>query len=357
LNITNQTPFQVEVLPFIGPGRKCFLTVIVKGTFTLRHRTPSLAAEEQMPIAFGDEPFDPENGGSTKFEADIAPFKPRADVVLIGHAYPPRGLLVVNGIDVSLRVEDLHRVLRVFGDRTWHYTSLIPDHFSRPKPFTRMSLVYERAFGGIDRQGGGHCPYNLVGRGYFSKLTKKTVNGSHLPNIEDPKNIIHCPKDHPFPAGFGFFSRSWEPRCSFLGTYDEMWRKNRAPDLPEDFSYDYYNGAHPDLQIEGYLRGDEAVELLNLAPDSEIRFKLPGIIPVCRVEKSYGALTAYLESQDTPHPDLEQIRSYRSESSNIALNLDTLCLMPDEARYYVLWRGRADIHDMTALEVETITIT
>ena len=51
------------------------------------------------------------------------------------------------------------------------------------------------------------------------------------------------------------------PRVSYAGTYDEQYQKERAPDPPLDFSYAFYNGAHPDLQVEGYLRGDEEVEL------------------------------------------------------------------------------------------------
>ncbi|NIQ17520.1 MAG: DUF2169 domain-containing protein, partial [Candidatus Aenigmarchaeota archaeon] len=58
---------------------------------------------------------------------------------------------------------------------------------------------------------------------------------------------------------------------------DEKWRKERSPDPPEDFSYDYYNGAHPDLQVEGYLAGDEDVELNNLTADGNVLFKLSGL--------------------------------------------------------------------------------
>ncbi len=32
-------------------------------------------------MAFGDEFNDEENGGSVKFESDVAPFKPKADIV------------------------------------------------------------------------------------------------------------------------------------------------------------------------------------------------------------------------------------------------------------------------------------
>ena len=78
----------------------------------------------------------------------------------------------------------------------------------------------------------------------------------------------------------------WMPRRGFLGTYDDKWRKERSPDLPEDFRFEYYNGAHPDLQVNGFLKGDEDVELLNLTPGGKVGFQLPGLSVSCKVWKS-----------------------------------------------------------------------
>lgn len=61
-------------------------------------------------------------------------------------------------------------------------------------------------------------------------------------------------------AGFGFIHRSWSPRIAKAGTYDEHWLNNIHPFYPEDFDFNYYNGApenqqidFPDLQIPHYL--------------------------------------------------------------------------------------------------------
>ncbi len=354
MNIDNNTPFPVETMPFKGPDGKTFLTVIVKGTFAIPKQGPAVLAEEQLPIEFGDVPFDEEDGGSTKMEADVAPFKPRADIVLVGHAYAPSGKKVT-AIDVSLRVGRLHKVLRVFGNRTWQSATLTSDRATDPEPFGIMPIVYERAFGGIDLTGGGYLPSNLVGCGYFAKINKNGVHDSPLPNIEDPAYLISSPKDQPRPMGFGFYGRAWEPRLGYLGTYDDDYRKRYSPDPPPDFKYDYYNGAHPDLQMEGYLGGDESVELINLSPSGTMNFQLPAQKITCKVDKKYETLEAYiktLDDQEIPRAEL----STGPASEEIPMNLDTLCLLPDEERFFLTWRGRTPVYDQTALEVETLTI-
>lgn len=344
MEIINHTPFEVEALPTKGPEDQTVLTIIVKGTFEMQPDEPALVALEQIPVAYGNEFYDEADGGSVKFEADIAPFKPRADIVLVGRAYAPGGH-PVTALDVTLRVGEVSRTIRVIGDRHWETESrFFPVYASDPEPFTVIDLVYERAFGGVDLNGGDWCRENLVGRGFFAKRTKEALNGAPLPNLEDPENLIDAWNDHPKPVGFGFYGRAWMPRAGYVGTYDEKWRKERSPDPPEDFRFDYYNGAPPDLQVEGYLKGDERVELVNLTPDGRIRFWLPGTQLSVRVTKTdrYG---------------IESPAEASTTTEAVNLNLDTLCLIPDEERFYLVWRGLCPINDLTGLEVTQIQVT
>jgi hypothetical protein len=342
-------------MPFKGLDGKTFLTVVVKGTFAIPDRGVALLAQEQLPVEYGDIPHNGQDGGSTRLEADVAPFKPRADIVLVGHAYAPPGKLVA-AIDVSLRVGRLQKVLRVFGNRTWKCASLSGDHLTDPEPFDKMPIVYERAFGGIDLNGGGYLPSNLAGCGYFAKISKKSVHNAPLPNIEDPTDLIRSPKDRPRPMGYGFWGRAWEPRLGYLGTYDEEYRKRYYPNLPPDFKYDYYNGAHPDLQVKGYLRGDEPVELINLSPHGTLNFQLPAQQLACRVDKTYETLQAYIRTLDDRQISRDRLNNTEPVSEQIAMNLDTLCLLPDEKRFFLVWRGSTPVYDHTALEVETLTV-
>ncbi len=190
MEIINNTSFEVEALPFKDPEGDTFLTIIVKGMFDIRPNEVATASSEQLPVAYGDELYDEEDGGSIKFEADIAPFKPRADIVLVGHAYAQGGR-PVQAVDVSLRVGNLSKTIFVIGDRHWQGGSRLSRvSFSDPETFTVMELVYERAFGGIDFKGGDWCKENLVGRGFFSKKSKESIDGALLPNLEDPDDLI-----------------------------------------------------------------------------------------------------------------------------------------------------------------------
>ncbi len=357
MKILNNTSFEVEAIPCMGPEGKTVLTIIVKGTFDMIPNKTAISTSEQIPVAFGDEYYDESGEGSVKFESDVAPFKPRADIVLVGRAYAPKGALA-RALDVSLRVGNIRRVIRVYGDRQWHCMSwFLPCMKSKAQPFSTMDIVYERAFGG--KQGGGFCEQNLVGCGYFKKKSTKVIDRAPLPNLEDPNNPIRSWKDHPKPVGFGFFGRSWMPRRGFLGTYDEKWRKERSPDPPEDFQFEYYNGAHPDLQVNGFLEGDEEVELVNFTADGKIRFRLPGLSIDCHVKKiitplESGSIVEPVKQGEKYEYVEDEEQSFINE--DVDLNIDTLCLIPDEKRFYMIWRGLCPIQDLGALEVKTIEI-
>lgn len=380
MEIINGTPFQVEAMPFSnGPEGGNILTVIVKGTFKIVPGGTAELAEEQIPIAFGDEVFDEKEGGCVKFESDIVPFKPRADIALVGKAYSPGGK-PVQVLDVALCVGDMQKIIRVFGDRKWKYpTKLMPIAVTKPEMFTEMDIVYERAFGGVDLKGGGYCKENLVGRGFITKKLTDAVNDTLLPNIEDPEDLIKSWNDRPKPAGFGFYGRTWMPRAGYLGTYDEKWRKERSPEQPEDFKFDYYNAAHPDLQVCGYLKGDEEMKLVNLTPDGHLSFKLPGITPMVTVVKTdrYNDLldgksadigNEEIEEEELDDEDFEDDSAFDDEEieeveeneklseEELTMNLDTLCFIPDEDSFYIVWRGHSKIKELSCIEILTIDV-
>lgn len=326
MQLINRTPLAVQLLPTQITSKRFVLLVLIKATLRLRANQNAVIAEAQLPLIFGDEFNDPEKGGSVKFESDIAPFKPRADIALVGHAYAPGGKPVAN-MRAALRIGEIKKDVIVIGDRHWLNQGGLAVA-SKPKPFTRMPLIYERAFGGIDEDNGGVCQENPFGRGFTADKVKKVRDGLPLPNIEDVNRVISSWTDRPRPAGFGFWGKSWQPRAKYLGTYDEKWQEERAPDPPADFRSDFYNAAHPDLQIKGYLRGDELIEMAGLTPGGQLRSRLPGLQPVATVN---GA-------------------------EPLKLRLDTLCLIPDELRCYLLWRGFVPVADITAAEVREVAV-
>src|SRR5690606_33596378 len=159
----NRTPCAEGIA--LGPGadRRPCLGVVLKATFRLPEGVGGIAelAEEQLPLVAEDEHYDGDATGSVRLERDLVPFKPRADIVLVGSAHVPGGRAATE-LDVGLRVGRVQHVARVIGDRRWLFPSravLVPT-MSRPEPFTTMPLVYERAFGGTDRKGRAWLPQN-----------------------------------------------------------------------------------------------------------------------------------------------------------------------------------------------------
>lgn len=318
-DIRNQTKF--KAFAFLSPDKdfKERVTVVVKGTFDISPNQPATISTDQWAIAFEDQYLGEPAKSSMTYESDLTPFKPATDVVLVGSAYSRRGHLA-RELDVRMEVGTVKKILRVFGDRRWSFGSLNSQpKITRPEPFSRMPITYERAFGGPDPAAAreNQPPWekrNPIGTGFFFRCERETTDGCRLPNIEDPTQLIHSWKDKPSPQGFGFIGKDWAPRIQHVGTYDDHWRETRCPLLPVDFDERFFQAAHPDLLVPGYLRGNELVRLMNLSPDGEYCFSLP---------------------------DARVIVSTRILFRDIVnkARLDTVSFFPDQGKMVLLWRA------------------
>jgi hypothetical protein len=343
MKIDNQTSFAVEALPVADPGGNPVLLVVLKGTFHFGGDGVVTPAEDPIPVAFGEVVEGEGEAAKVLFETDTAPFKPRADIILIGKAHAPGGR-PVRWLDAGILVGNVKKVVRVFGDRAWisGKGQLSTPLFTEPEPFTEKDLVNEKAFGGIDTESGGFCAENPVGRGFYTRKSPEKIDGDPLPNIEDPGNPIRQWKDHPRPAGIGIVGKNCLPRFGYLGTFDERWRKERCPAPPADFRPEFHNAAQSDLQVPGYLKGDEDVLLVNLTPGGgEVRFRLPDLHPAVTVTRA----------------DIEFL-GWDAPPSTVSLDmrLDTLCLLPEESRFFLVWRASLPVRNLGALEIREVTI-
>ncbi len=329
MRLDNQTPFNLQAIPLPGVDGY-LLTVMVKATFGFDGNP----RPEQIPIAFGDDYDDEAQGGGIRYETDIVPFKPRTDIVLAGRAHAPEGRPVTE-LKVGLKVGPVEKTLKVFGQRLWNHAGILSRRYSVtvPQPFVTQVLRYTESFGGMDETTGEYCPYNLSGKGFYSKSTKANLAGKPLPLIEDPRHLIKTHQDHPLPVGFGFYNRAWQPRAGFAGTYDNAWRRERSPRPPKDFSYLFYNGAHPDLQVKDYLQGGEPVELIHLSPEGRIQLSLPAIRLRCMVR-----------------------RSQKTKEEKLPMNLDTVFIQPDEGLFCLVWRGATPLAGMSGTEIAQVTV-
>jgi len=330
--ITNKTPFAFELLPLADEDMRPLLALVVKATYAITDEGLRLA-DEQVPVNVAGLHWGKPEESSYRYEPECAFTKVATDVVLTGHAWAPsqntRELLV------SLHVGPVHKSVRVVGDRVWQrrmgFTSM-----SRPLPFERMPLVYERAFGGWDRSEPDPAlhafePRNPVGVGFRSS-SRSYEEDLPLPNLEDPDQPLERFGQRVPPAGFGFVSPHWQPRASYAGTYDEAWDKTRKPLLPKDFDRRFFNAAPSDLVVPGYLQGNESVFITHASRRGELAFSLPG--------------------QEAPVVTLELAGT---EDAKPEMRLDTVVVDTDAAQVLLMWRGHVllpeSIHDVRSLDV------
>lgn len=331
LQLQNQTPFAPMFAVFPDADGIDTLYATVGATFTLAGTHLEIATR-QVPVQLEDEYANDPLHSSLLMSTELYLEKPSTDIVMIGEAWAPRGR-PVSELDVTCSVGPIRKTVRVFGDRAW--TGRLDVRISSAAPFTRMPLVYERAFGGIlemDSHGKPTRidPRNPVGIGPARATSSGDVILRPLPNLEDPARLIRSPSDEPPPANFAFVAPTWEPRRSYVGTYDEAWRKTRAPYLPNDFDPRFFHVASPDLICKTYLVGGEPVELLNASPCGPLRFRLP----VCELE---------LEVRIAGNIERRRLR------------LETVLLHPGEDRVRLLFRGAIRC-DKRALRIQAIRL-
>jgi len=294
LAIHNETPFdaQLAVCPDIEGVET--LVLAVRATFSITEAGLRVA-ERQRPVDLADTYRGDPHRSSLLRAADLHLPKPGTDVVLLGDAMAPGGRPATQ-LDVTLTAGPVRKTVRVFGPREW---TQVLGRISAPEPFERMPLVYERAFGGtIEVHPITRVPVvdlrNPVGVG-FARLGKDgPASARALPNLEDPESLLSAPTDVPAPAGFGFIAPHWQPRSGRAGTYDDVWKKKRAPYLPEDFDLAFYHAAPPDLVCAKPLSGGEAVRVVNASPSGLLRFRIPRCKLDVRVQIGRAVETPHL---------------------------------------------------------------
>lgn len=314
----NRTQFQFAAIT----GRISYpnhsLSLIVKATYDLKPgKTLSSSIDQLCPT--GDEfyPDDVDMQHAPRYESDFAFFKPNTDLFCAGHCHPP-DKIPVKACSVEFGVGSHHKRLYVFGNRSWK-SRLGSAEITDPEPFDRMELRYEKSYGGMG------FDQNPQGKGFGNKETT-WEKGLLLPNIENPDHLINHPDICPHPAGFGPLGKMWRQRLSRMGTYGEDWLKGRWPWFAKDFDYLYFNGASEDLQVQGYLKGDESLFFKNLHPGYPIyESRLPGIRVRCFLnfkKKTDKGLNGFFETH---------------------MNLDTLWADMDNEKLILVWRGVAEI--------------
>lgn len=278
--VTNTTEYAAEANWVQDKDAHQIRLTVVKATFDILPDGSCQLAKEQVPVLQTPVHDGAPGENSLLYEADLLGLKTGTDVLVRGHAWAPNGR-PARTVDVQMSVGPIDKRLRVSGDRVWE-RSVGGVSASPPEAFVSMALRYERAYGGWDRSAADPDEHRMEGRnpvGTGFAVSAESCADKLLPNVEYPNQLINSWQNRPAPAGLNAIECHWSPRRELAGTYDDHWLKHRKPLWAEDFNPRYHNCAPTDQQCQSFLRGGEAVWLVNLSRGGELAFTLPRIYP------------------------------------------------------------------------------
>lgn len=333
MQLINQTPAVAEATVTTGADedgpRIGMLTAKLTYLFDNHGRT---AIDTQNPIPLFTEDQETELG---LLPSDAAQRRdPAFEVVLAGAAHAPEGR-PAEQVVVGVQVGGLTRYLVVTGERAWidHRT------FTRPVPFARMPLTFERAFGGtaevfVDMESAIDVrdPLNQRGRGFDAEAQAKQLAEfleapagfpvirnyqRSLPNLEHPDHRITHWDDAPRPYCWSAVPRdlgfSQIRYLELLQLQAEAGRQLAEDQAINDLMLvQLHQRAHPDWIID--LPPPRArVAMQGLRPEGTVAFELPQV----RVHADY-------------------ILGERQGTRELAPHL--MVLLPEQWRLYVVYR-------------------
>ena len=303
MNVISVGPFLTGSVVWRSAPDAWMLTVVAKGTFTLKPGKLSLAAEQQT-VFTRECHWGADEARSVHAPSDLVPFKRRVDVVLVGHAFAPRAV-PTQSLVARLHVGEVDKAIEVHADRALTREGVIREGTS----WASMPLLYERT-------AGGPGTWNPVG---VSLEAPPDAYGQRLlPNLQ-PKAAAPVDPTQPFePTSFGPIAAAWRVRHDKLRRRAEEWNEASFEDVPigDDFDASYFQVAPMDQQLDA-LRDEEAIVLENLhAEHPRLATQLSGLQPKAFV--------------DVPGQTPRDLR----------LVADTLWIDTDRAICTVTWRGQ-----------------
>jgi hypothetical protein len=272
----NYTPFPPVHFDSRDENQRDYGVLVLRGTFVFRHGYAAELSEVQEPIVWKDEYYGDAQKTSMKVEGCLTPFKPATDVNILANALSPSGQREPKW-SVSATVGQTTKSLVITGPRHWQ-RRLSGIGLSEIEPSSEVPIRYEASFGGSYINSDGNPEVfqaNPVGCGFADR---SAIDGTPAPQIfATEQDLQRLSLNRPINvAGFGPLAPHWAPRCELVGTYNEMWKRTRFPDLPADFQFDYFNTGSAGFVFKPFLKGDERIELVNLTEERKTIFALPG---------------------------------------------------------------------------------
>jgi len=349
-SVDNQTSFPHMAFFKMGPGRRFYDVLVVRGSFDLAEGRMLQSPKQSSPV-LADVCWDSENAphSSLKEAGDVLLYKPGTDVFVTGTARLLSGQRQERWLAGVMVMRQREAVLRQFlqltGPRYWQYGFFKGWHLTAPEAADAVPLRYELAYGGArlkPHKKADTAPEwetykaNPSGTGFFEERTMAEDVRYPGPQIEDPAHPIRrINKNYPL-TGFGPVARFWQGRSQYAGTYDLPWiqqyrqsmSQGICPDYPPDFDARFFQCAHPSLVASSHLRGNEAIGLEGMLPD----------MATCVCELPALELTTLFNASDT--------------TRTRPMALDTVQVDLDARQVYLTWRTCFAIEE----NVQSLTI-
>lgn len=306
MELDNHTQLQAALLRGDLPGEERTLAVVVAkacGEIDARGQI-QLDLGLQAPVCHAPTPH-PDG----HVPADLAPRKRGFEVLALGQAYHPE----IDGggeSEVVVSVLDERRTLRVFGERRWYRAHGGDLRISPPEAFSLQSLSFRNAFGGssFDEEG-NEClhPLNPEGKGFVA--CEEAAEGTTLPNLEDPEQLICGWRDQPRPCSVAPASRQLAVDLEQVETELQAARDGeRAFRVPAEL----YNDALPRFRFR------------EAAPGAQVQLQGMSERPM------WGTLPGFR---------LWANASVGQRELRVPLVLDTLLWLPEERRALFTYRA------------------
>lgn len=335
---TKNLAVDIAVAPDVS-GRE-YLVVIAKATWAIPEPGQRPLPIPPQPIQKVDVYTGSPGESAMLYGSDLVRYKPRCDVLFNASAHSPSGNPITQ-LTVAWQVGTLRKGIRVHGHRHWRKRLGLVS-ISDATPFTQMPLHFGMAFGGTRTYKTGWrakaevmCEvnsFNPTGLGWFGPRTDEEIDQQSAPNLEALNDPIRKPTGKQIPVAFSALARHWQPRMQYSGTYDENWKRNVFPFLPDDFNDQFYQCAPLDQQMP-YPTGTEPVILKNMMMERpDVRFKLPKLnnmkVKILRADYTTAEPLAFA---------------------------DTIYFEPDQKRFSVVWRAIVPIVRKIH-EIQTIVV-
>jgi hypothetical protein len=402
----NHTPFPSQYYQTIDQHGQMFHVIALRITYdmasknaTNTHLNNNLLpyAKEQTPLCEEDVCSGDVNDSSPLYESDYAPYKPKCDILVVNAvSRPPMSdwhQAVTRNLDPDSRpkakrwpcglsvqwqsntgkTQTWEKLISVCGPRSFGLLGL-----SEPQAVSQVAIDWTLAYGGQikqpeqDQLNSDGSLKTAAGAKQWDTLQANPVgcgfNRSHgkpAPQIEMPSRLLQANPNYQarpsykdgiqhssYPSvGLSATAKSWLPRRSHAGTYDDAWQQSQWPLPPLDHDYAFWNCAPLDQQIE-HPHSHIEISTARLYgaqqawPQSSEQERWVGRLPLH--QKFVGMASAAKNPQNAQSIDI----LWREEN----MDLDTLIIDLKAQQVYAIHRfvfKKSEINGMRLLRLET----